>query len=490
MPRKKKKTVGKYELGKLLGEGTFGKVQLGTDIETGDKVAVKILSKAKLQQQNMGSQIKKEISIMKLVNHPNVCNLVEVLASSSKIFIVLELVTGGELFDKIVDAGKFSEDEARKYFFQLVSGVLYCHNQGVAHRDLKPENLLLDDSDNLKISDFGLSAMNLAGADEMEGGMKELLHTTCGTPNYVAPEVLADKGYDGYKADTWSCGVILYVFLVGYLPFDQPTMALLFKTIARADFEYPQWVVGDAKDLIGRLLTADPSKRIELKDVLDHPWMKSAGLAGGSNGSLPKTASSMKVTPSEYDLKRAVKALNMKGEDYDDANEEDVMASDSDNNTFITVFDIVANLTSLGLNRIFMSEEYKKRIKRSITYVSEKPLNEIYNLVDTKCKAIAKEKSLEFTCKNLAGKNKVELTFQGGQGIVKIVAKIQQISEKPVMYWVTFAKVRGPLLTYVDVVRALQSTGKKQEESDTPLAALDILLGAEGSTSDKKKQEL
>ena len=173
MPRKKKKTVGKYELGKLLGEGTFGKVQLGTDIETGDKVAVKILSKAKLQQQNMGSQIKKEISIMKLVNHPNVCNLVEVLASSSKIFIVLELVTGGELFDKIVDAGKFSEDEARKYFFQLVSGVLYCHNQGVAHRDLKPENLLLDDSDNLKISDFGLSAMNLAGADEMEGGMKD-----------------------------------------------------------------------------------------------------------------------------------------------------------------------------------------------------------------------------------------------------------------------------------------------------------------------------
>ena len=296
MPRKKKKTVGKYELGKLLGEGTFGKVQLGTDIETGDKVAVKILSKAKLQQQNMGSQIKKEISIMKLVNHPNVCNLVEVLASSSKIFIVLELVTGGELFDKIVDAGKFSEDEARKYFFQLVSGVLYCHNQGVAHRDLKPENLLLDDSDNLKISDFGLSAMNLAGAEEMEGGMKELLHTTCGTPNYVAPEVLADKGYDGYKADTWSCGVILYVFLVGYLPFDQPTMALLFKTIARADFEYPQWVVGDAKDLIGRLLTADPSKRIELKDVLDHPWLKSAG---GSNGPLPKTVSSLKVTPSE-----------------------------------------------------------------------------------------------------------------------------------------------------------------------------------------------
>ena len=118
---------------------------------------------------------------MKLVNHPNVCNLVEVLASRNKIFIVLELVTGGELFDKIVDAGRFSEDEARKYFYQLCSGVMYCHKQGVAHRDLKPENLLLDDSDRLKISDFGLSAMNLANASEMEGGYKELLHNVWDT---------------------------------------------------------------------------------------------------------------------------------------------------------------------------------------------------------------------------------------------------------------------------------------------------------------------
>ena len=201
-------------------------------------------------------------------------------------------VTGGELFDKIVDAGRFSEDEARKYFYQLCSGVMYCHKQGVAHRDLKPENLLLDDSDRLKISDFGLSAMNLANADEMEGGYKELLHNV-GTLNYVAPEVLADKGYDGYKADTWSCGVILYVLLVGYLPFDQPTMALLFKTIARADFEFPEWVVGDAKDLIGRLLTADPAKRITLEEAMAHPWLQGEG---GAEIPMPKTASSLKIS--------------------------------------------------------------------------------------------------------------------------------------------------------------------------------------------------
>ncbi len=471
---KKKKTVGKYELGKVLGEGTFGKVQLGTHIETGEKVAIKILSKAKLQQQNMGSQIKKEISIMKLVNHPNVCNLVEVLASRNKIFIVLELVTGGELFDKIVDAGRFSEDEARKYFYQLCSGVMYCHKQGVAHRDLKPENLLLDDSDRLKISDFGLSAMNLANADEMEGGYKELLHTTCGTPNYVAPEVLADKGYDGYKADTWSCGVILYVLLVGYLPFDQPTMALLFKTIARADFEFPEWVVGDAKDLIGRLLTADPAKRITLEEAMAHPWLQGEG---GAEVPMPKTASSLKISPSEYDLKQAVKALSLKGEEYDD--DDDAGSQNHFTKTAITVFDVVGNLTSLGLNRIFMSKEYKQRIKREVVYVSQKSLEDIHDTVLKKCESVGGKLNLQFTSKNLAGKNKVELTFQGGQGIVKFAVTIQQVSEKPQMYWISLTKLRGPLLSYVNILRALQQPGVKSDSSEeAALPALDEMLGS------------
>ena len=191
--------------------------------------------------------------------------------------------------------------------------------------------------------------------------------TTCGTPNYVAPEVLADKGYDGYKADTWSCGVILYVLLVGYLPFDQPTMALLFKTIARADFEFPEWVVGDAKDLIGRLLTADPAKRITLEEAMAHPWLQGEG---GVKAPMPKTASSLQISPSEYDLKQAVKALSLKGEEYDD--DDDVASQNHFTNRAITVFDVVGNLTSLGLNRIFMSKEYKQRIKREVVYVSRK----------------------------------------------------------------------------------------------------------------------
>jgi serine/threonine protein kinase len=159
------KRVGKYEIGKTLGEGTFGKVKYAVNSETGEQVAIKILSKAQIQQQNMGAQIKKEITIMKKVAHQNVVELKEVLASKSNIFLVLEFIQGGELFDKIVRAGRFNEKTARKYFRQLVGAIAYCHKQGVVHRDLKPENLLLDKEENLKISDFGLS--NFARTDDL-----------------------------------------------------------------------------------------------------------------------------------------------------------------------------------------------------------------------------------------------------------------------------------------------------------------------------------
>ena len=236
------KKVGKYEIGRTLGEGTFGKVKFAVNTETNERVAIKILDKEKIQKQNMGEQIKKEIAVMKMVKQKHVVNLLEVLASRTKIFIVLELVTGGELFDKIVNVGRFDEPTARKYFRQLISGVEYCHKQGVCHRDLKPENLLLDESEMLKISDFGLSA--LYGSDHNS----TLLHTTCGTPNYVAPEVLADKGYDGFSADVWSCGVILYVLLAGFLPFDEPSMSALFRKIIKAEFSYPSWFSPGVKE--------------------------------------------------------------------------------------------------------------------------------------------------------------------------------------------------------------------------------------------------
>lgn len=257
---------------------------MALNTETNEKVAIKILEKEKIQKQNMGNQIKKEISVMKMVRHKNVVNLIEVLASRTKIFIVLELITGGELFDKIVNAGRLSEDEARFYFLQLVEGVKYCHEQGVCHRDLKPENLLLDDKLNLKISDFGLSALYSKDDNGTEGasggssggsgeGSSELLHTTCGTPNYVAPEVLLDKGYDGRISDIWSMGVILFVLLAGYLPFDEPNMSDLFHKIQKADYKFPNWFSSGAKSLIRKILNPDPYSRIKIDEILKDTWL-------------------------------------------------------------------------------------------------------------------------------------------------------------------------------------------------------------------------
>jgi len=166
------------------------------------------------------------------------------------------------------------EDEARFFFHQLIDGLVYCQKAGICHRDLKPENLLLDKLGNLKISDFGLSTLYVGDA-EAEGQQRaELLHTTCGTPNYVAPEVLESRGYDGKSADVWSVGVILFVLLAGYLPFEEETMPALFSKIKRADFAYPMWFSPTSKALLSGILVPNPAARFTLTDVFNHPWMQ------------------------------------------------------------------------------------------------------------------------------------------------------------------------------------------------------------------------
>ncbi|CAL1395565.1 unnamed protein product [Linum trigynum] len=260
--------VGKYEVGRTIGEGTFAKVKFAQNTETGESVAMKVLDRSTIIKHKMVDQIKREISIMKLVRHPNVVRLHEVLASRTKIYIILEFITGGELFDKIVHHGRLSEAEARRYFQQLIDGVDYCHSQGVYHRDLKPENLLLDSQGNLKISDFGLSALPPEGVT--------LLRTTCGTPNYVAPEVLSHKGkgYNGAVADVWSCGVILYVLITGYLPFDELDLTTLYSKIDNAEFSCPSWFPVAAKSLIHRILDPNPQTRITIEQIRDDEWFK------------------------------------------------------------------------------------------------------------------------------------------------------------------------------------------------------------------------
>lgn len=258
--------VGKYEIGRTIGEGTFAKVKFAQNTETGESVAMKVLDRSTIIKHKMVDQIKREISIMKLARHPYVVRLHEVLASRTKIYIILEFITGGELFDKIVRHGRLSETESRRYFQQLIDGVDYCHCKGVYHRDLKPENLLLDSQGNLKISDFGLSASPAQGVT--------LLRTTCGTPNYVAPEVLSHRGYNGALADIWSCGVILYVLLAGYLPFDELDLTTLYCKIERADFSCPSWFPVGAKSLIHRILDPSPETRIRIQEIRNDEWFR------------------------------------------------------------------------------------------------------------------------------------------------------------------------------------------------------------------------
>lgn len=273
-----KKIIGKYELGSTLGEGTFGRVKKAVHIETKQEFAIKIIDKAKVREQNMGLQIKREVNIMKQIGlteeNINVVKLYEVLASKSKIYLVLEYAKGGELFNHIAKEKRFSEKRALHYFKQLVTSVSLCHNVGVCHRDLKPENLLLDENDNLKISDFGLSALYSIGDGSMLSCRVELLHTTCGTPNYVAPEVLESDGYDGRKADIWSIGVILYVMTVGALPFDEKTLPKLFQRIKSADYVIPSFLSTDLSDLITIILREDPKRRASMKDIMSHPWFR------------------------------------------------------------------------------------------------------------------------------------------------------------------------------------------------------------------------
>lgn len=338
------KKVGKYELGRSLGEGTFGKVKHAIDTETNEAVAIKILDKEKIQKQNMGNQIKKEISIMKMVKHKNIVHMIEVLASKTKIFIVLELVTGGELFDKIVQVGKLSEEQARFYFRQLIDGVEYCHKLGICHRDLKPENLLLDEHGNLKISDFGLSSLYVGDADGEGTTRTELLHTTCGTPNYVAPEVLSDQGYDGKKADVWSCGVILYVLLAGFLPFDESTIVALFAKIQNADFTYPSWFSPEVRSLIDQMLVADPHARITVANIKNHPWYTS-GMDTDTGVAMSEPAA-----PTADQLE---KAFSPDAGDYDDDEHDDQEMTAP---ARLNAFDLVSQCGGLLIDRMFSPE--------------------------------------------------------------------------------------------------------------------------------------
>ncbi|XP_058104111.1 serine/threonine-protein kinase SAPK3-like [Magnolia sinica] len=257
----------RYEALKELGSGNFGVARLVRDKKTKELVAVKYIERGKKIDEN----VQREIINHRSLRHPNIVRFKEVLLTPSHLAIVMEYAAGGELFEKICSAGRFSEDEARYFFQQLLSGVSYCHSMEICHRDLKLENTLLDGSPTprLKICDFGYSKSALLHSQPK---------STVGTPAYIAPEVLSRKEYDGKISDVWSCGVTLYVMLVGAYPFEDPDDPRNFrKTIGRimsVQYSIPDYVrvSADCRHLLSRIFVANPSKRITIAEIKNHPW--------------------------------------------------------------------------------------------------------------------------------------------------------------------------------------------------------------------------
>ncbi|KAJ0975512.1 hypothetical protein J5N97_017477 [Dioscorea zingiberensis] len=271
-PRATKVLFGRYELGRLLGCGAFAKVYHARNLSTGQSVAIKVISKPRVMRSGLASNLRREILALRRLRHPHVVRLHEVLASRTRIFFVMDLARGGELFSLVSRCHRLPEPVARLLFHQLISALSFCHSRGVFHRDLKPENLLLaDDSTTqpfLKISDFGLSACLAPSTPN------PLLSTICGTPAYVAPEVLSRNPYSGAAVDLWSCGVILFVLTAGFLPFNDPNLMNLYRKIRRGEVRFPRWASPDLRRLISRLLDTNPQTRITLDGVLTDPWFR------------------------------------------------------------------------------------------------------------------------------------------------------------------------------------------------------------------------
>lgn len=262
--------VGPYRLDKTLGKGQTGLVKLGIHCVTGQKVAIKIINRSKLSESVL-QKVEREIAIMKLIEHPHVLGLYDVYENKKFLYLILEHVSGGELFDHLVSKGRLSIREARKFFRQIISALDFCHCHSICHRDLKPENLLLDDKGNIKVADFGMASLQLENS---------LLETSCGSPHYASPEVVRGEKYDGRRADVWSCGVILYALLVGALPFDDDNLRHLLEKVKRGVFHIPHFVPGECQSLLRAMIEVDADKRITLSEVLRHPWVVGNSGAG------------------------------------------------------------------------------------------------------------------------------------------------------------------------------------------------------------------
>ncbi|KAB2031300.1 hypothetical protein ERO13_D05G281000v2 [Gossypium hirsutum] len=414
MENKGKVLMHKYEFGRLLGQGNFAKVYYARKIKTSQSVAVKVIDKEKVLKVGMMDQTKREISVMSLVKHPNILELYEVMASKNKIYFVMEYAKGGELFKK-VSKGKLREDTARKYFQQLISAVDFCHSRGVYHRDLKPENLLLDENGILKVSDFGLSA--LAESKHQDG----LLHTSCGTPAYVAPEVINRKGYDGAKADIWSCGVILYVMLAGYLPFHDSNLIAIYRKISKAEYKFPNWFSPEVTKLLSRILNPNPKARISIAKIMTNPWFRK-----GFNSKPIQSKVEKVLVPADID---AAFSSETKSNAFE-------AKKDMAKVTNLNAFDIISLSSGFDLSGIFVENDEKKEVQFTSTHT--------FSAITSKLEDIAQ--NLKLKVKKHGGLMKMEGSNGGRKGALAIDAEIFEFT--PSFHLVELRKSSGDTLEF------------------------------------------
>ncbi|KAE9457339.1 hypothetical protein C3L33_10777, partial [Rhododendron williamsianum] len=407
--------VGKYEVGRTIGEGTFAKVKFAQNTETGESVAMKVLDRSTIFKHKMVDQIKREISIMKLVRHPNVVRLHENIVRLGSGESHKDLHNLG-IYNRwrTVHRGRLSEAEARKYFQQLIDGVDYCHSKGVYHRDLKPENLLLDSQGNLKISDFGLSAL--------PGDGVSLLRTTCGTPNYVAPEVLSHKGYDGAVADVWSCGVILYVLMAGYLPFDELDLTTLYRN---AEYSCPSWFPVGAKSLIQRILDPNPETRIRIEEIRNDEWFK--------RGYVP--AKLIEYEDVNLDDVDAV---------FDDPEEDrvDEQYTNADLGPLtLNAFDLI--ILSQGLNLSSLFDRRQDSVNHQTRFVSQKPAKMVLSSMEV----VAQSMGFKTHIRNY--KMRVEGLSTNKTSHFSVILEVFQVA--PTFFMVDIQKAAGDASEYLKV---------------------------------------
>ncbi|KAF3608596.1 hypothetical protein DY000_02050251 [Brassica cretica] len=391
--------LGKYELGRTLGEGNFGKVKFAKDTVSGQPFAVKIIDKSRIADLNFSLQIKREIRTLKMLKHPNIVRLHEVLASKTKINMVMELVTGGELFDKIV----------RIHFLVPQAKLTHeCKFKLKSHFDISQED--------------------------------GLLHTTCGSPNYVAPEVLANRGYEGAASDIWSCGVVLYVILTGCLPFDDRNLVVLYQKICKGDPPIPRWLSPGARTMIKKMLDPNPVTRITVAGIKASEWFKHEYIP-----SVPDD------DDDEEDIDTDDDAFSVQ-----EVGSEDGKGSDSP--TIINAFQLIGMSSFLDLSGFFEQENVSERRIRFTSNSSAKDLLE-------KIENSVTEMGFSVQKKNAKLKVKQEEHNQKGQVGLSVTAEVFEI--KPSLNVVELRKSYGDSSLYRQLYeRLLKEVGTSSPEQE------------------------